>query len=82
MSDNNTRGSLTIRVRVSCENQARSWRWTIVKFSSVDIGFAERWSEDATNRDTMNFLAFQQMSSVNATEFFVEYEFAPFHHFL
>jgi hypothetical protein len=30
----------------------------------------------------MNFLGFQQMSSVNATEFFVEYEFAPFHHFL
>jgi hypothetical protein len=46
------------------------------------MGFAERWSDDATNRETMNFLGHQYMASVNATEFFVEYEFAPFHHFL
>ena len=82
MSDNNTRGSLTVRVRVICSKRSRSWRWTMVKFPAVDMGFAERWSEDATNRDTMNFLGHQYMTSVNATEFYVEYEFAPFHHFL
>jgi hypothetical protein len=46
------------------------------------MGFAEQWADGTQNRDTMNLLAADYMNSVNADECRVEYEFAPFHHFL
>ena len=82
MSRANTSGSLTVRVRVVCNKRSRSWRWTIAKFPSVSMGFAEQWADGIQNRDTMNLLAADYMNSVNADECHVEYEVAPFHHFL